>query len=135
MGVCGCGAQRCWMRLEMGIQAVVSLLTWVLGTQLSPLQEQHTCETAESYLRPPEFSFKIGLVILSICIFCLSLQMHTPCLPICACKPEADFIHIYPEMSQLPLKECTHGHNRNGTKWLIGYDSTMLIESEKIKTH
>lgn len=97
------------MALEMGIQAVVSHLTWVLGTQLSPLQEQHTFETAESHPQPPEFDFKIGLVIPYL--YSLSLTTDAQLLPaICAGKPEADFIHIYPEMSQLPLKECTYGH-------------------------
>lgn len=72
------------MPLEMGIQAVVSHLTWVLGTQLSPLQEQHTFETAESHPQPPEFDFKIGLVIPYL--YSLSLTTDAQLLPAHMCR-------------------------------------------------
>ena len=53
--------------LELELVAAVSLLTWVLGTELSLLEKQHPLLTSEPWLQSQPYSYKCYVVFLKDC--------------------------------------------------------------------
>lgn len=51
------GQERSLDCLELGLQAFVNNPTWMLGTKLSPLQEEWTPSTAEPFLQITDMHF------------------------------------------------------------------------------
>lgn len=57
--------------MELGLQAVVNYVTWVLGTNSGPLQKQQSLLTTERSLQPTP------LVFWSKVLLCGTVRLHT----------------------------------------------------------
>lgn len=76
------GQKRMLDSLELKLQVVVSCLTWVLGSNLHPLEEGYTFLTTESSLLPHIKNFKKRFkVIIGYIIIKVQPGPMRPCLP------------------------------------------------------